>query len=199
MQSVMDHGTGYPARAAGFMVPAAGKTGTTDDYSDAWFVGYTPSLVAGTWVGFDVKRPMGKGVTGAVGALPVWTQFMLAATRGRPVEQFNVPHQGEVREICTETGLLATDACPTVTAEVFPPGTEPSEYCNVHVGLPRTPGQPEVPYDSEAPSEHPPDRTDDDGPDPTASRRGALEGMPSMPARTPEPAKPDKPATSSRI
>jgi penicillin-binding protein 1A len=199
MQSVMDHGTGYPARAAGLMVPAAGKTGTTDDYSDAWFVGYTPSLVAGAWVGFDVKRKMGKGVTGAVGALPVWTQFMLAATRGRPVEQFNVPHQGEVREICTETGLLATDACPTVTAEVFPPGTEPSEYCNVHVGLPRTPGQPEVPYDSEAPSDDPPDRTDDGAPDPTASRRGALEGMPSMPARTPEPAKPAKPTTTSRI
>ncbi len=185
LQSVMDHGTGYPARARGFTAPAAGKTGTTDDYSDAWFIGYTPSLVAGVWVGFDVKKPMGKGVTGGLGALPVWTDFMLAATRGRPVEQFTVPHQGETREICTETGLLATDACPTVTAEIFPPGTEPTEYCNVHVGLPRQPGTVEPPYDSEAPPEEPPgEPADGIGPatprTPT-TQRPALEGMPATP------------------
>ena len=98
---------------------------------------------------------MGKGVTGGVGALPIWTDLMIAATRGRSVEQFNVPRQGETREICTETGLLATEACVTVTAEIFPPGTEPTEYCNVHVGLPRQPGQHEAPYDSEAPPEEP--------------------------------------------
>ena len=153
LQSVMDHGTGYPARAAGFVIPAAGKTGTTDDYSDAWFVGYTPSLVCGVWVGFDVKKKMGKGVTGAVGALPIWTDFMLAAYRGRPVENFNLPGEGVTKEICTETGLLATEACPSVTAEVFTPGTEPTEYCNVHVGLPRQPGHPEIIGDPEAPGE----------------------------------------------
>jgi len=153
LQSVMDHGTGYPARAAGFVIPAAGKTGTTDDYSDAWFVGYTPSMVCGVWVGFDVKRPMGKGVTGAVGALPIWTDFMLAAYRGRPAENFNLPGEGVTKEICTETGLLATEACPSVTAEVFTPGTEPTEYCNVHVGLPRQPGHPEIIGDPEAPGE----------------------------------------------
>jgi penicillin-binding protein 1A len=153
LQSVMDHGTGYPARAAGFMLPAAGKTGTTDDYSNAWFIGYTPSLVCGVWVGFDQPRSMGKGVTGAVGALPIWTDVMLAAYRGRPVENFNLPGEGETREICTETGLLATEACPSVTAEVFTPGTEPTEYCNVHVGLPRQPGHPEEVNDSEAPGE----------------------------------------------
>ena len=96
---------------------------------------------------------MGKGVTGAVGALPIWTDFMIAAHRGRPVEYFNLPGEGETREICTETGLLATEACPTVTAEVFPPGTEPSEYCNVHIGLPRQPGHPEIIGDPEAPGE----------------------------------------------
>ena len=153
LQSVMDHGTGYPARAAGFVLPAAGKTGTTDDYSDAWFVGYTPSLVCGVWVGFDVKKQMGKGVTGAVGALPIWTDFMLAAYRGRPTENFNLPGEGVTREICTETGLLATEACPSVTAETFTPGTEPTEYCNVHVGLPRQPGHPESLEDPEAPGE----------------------------------------------
>jgi penicillin-binding protein 1A len=180
LQSVVDHGTGYPARARGFRNPAAGKTGTTDDYSDAWFVGYTPSLVCGVWVGFDVKRPMGKGVTGAVGALPIWTDFMLAATRGRAVEDFTMPGPGEEREICTETGLLATEACPTVTTEMFAPGTEPTEYCNVHVGLPRQPGAPEATYDSEAPSEAPPD----EGPAPAPAP---------APQTAPAPAKP-KPA-----
>ncbi len=163
LQSVMDHGTGYPARAAGFMLPAAGKTGTTDDYSDAWFVGYTPSLVCGVWVGFDVKKKMGKGVTGAVAALPIWTDFMLAAYRGRSGENFNLPGEGVTREICTETGLLATEACPSVTAEVFTPGTEPSEYCNVHVGLPRQPGHPELLDDPEAPGEPEVDKPADDG------------------------------------
>ncbi len=157
MQSVIDHGTGYPARAMGFTLPAAGKTGTTDDYSDAWFVGFTPSLVCGVWVGFDIKHPMGKGVTGAVGALPVWTNFMIAATRGRPPEDFQLPGQTETREICTATGLLATEACPSVTTEIFAPGTEPTEYCNVHPGPPRLPGQPEAPEDTEAPADEPTD------------------------------------------
>lgn len=192
MQSVMDHGTGYPARAAGFTVPAAGKTGTTDDYSDAWFIGYTPSLVAGAWVGFDVKKTMGRGVTGGAGALPIWTQFMLAATRGRPVEQFNVPRLGETREICTETGLLATEACVTVTAEVFPPGTEPTEYCNVHVGLPRQPGRHEIPYDSEAPSEDPPAEPEKPVARPT-STHPALEGLPPIPPPKPGDARPARP------
>jgi hypothetical protein len=120
--------------------------------------------------------------------LPIWTDFMLAATRGRSVEQFNVPRQGETREICTETGLLATDACITVTAEIFPPGTEPTEYCNVHIGLPRQPGQHDPPYDSEAPPEEPlgepgDGRTPDAAQIPPAptTQRPALEGMPSVP------------------
>lgn len=177
LQSVVDHGTGYPARARGFLLPAGGKTGTTDDYSDAWFVGYTPSLVCGVWVGFDVKRPIGKGVTGAVGALPVWTDFMIAAYRGRPVEYFALPVTGENREICTETGLLATDACTAVTTEMFTPGTEPTEYCNVHVGLPRKPGRPIEPYDSEAP------------PAPGASPTGAPPDRPTTAPPANEPAR----------
>jgi len=145
LQSVVDHGTGYPARAMGLTVPAAGKTGTTDDYTDAWFVGYTPSLVCGTWVGFDVKRPLGKGMTGAVAALPVWTDVMRTWTANRPLEYFDLPSGTVTREICAETGLLATDACPEVTTEVFTAGTEPQEVCNVHVGLPRQPGEPGEP------------------------------------------------------
>jgi penicillin-binding protein 1A len=151
LQSVVDHGTGYPARAMGLTAPAAGKTGTTDDFTDAWFVGYTPSLVCGTWVGFDVKRPLGKGMTGAVAALPVWTDVMRAWTVNRPVEYFDLPTGTVTREICTETGLLATDACPEVTTEVFTAGTEPQEVCSVHVGLPRQPGEPGQPGQPPAP------------------------------------------------
>ena len=108
MQSVMDHGTGYPARERGFTLPAAGKTGTMDDYMDAWFVGYTPSIVAGTWVGYDQKKTIGHGMTGAVAALPIWTDFMIGATRGRPVEDFPMPLGTVNREVCSETGMLAT-------------------------------------------------------------------------------------------
>src|SRR5205085_8003305 len=72
LQSVVDHGTGAPARALGFTIPAAGKTGTMDNYMDAWFVGFVPSLVAGVWVGFDQKKPIGPGMTGARAALPAW-------------------------------------------------------------------------------------------------------------------------------
>jgi penicillin-binding protein 1A len=134
LQSVMDHGTGYPARARGFMNPAAGKTGTMDDYTDAWFVGYTPSLSCGVWVGFDEKKPIGPGMTGGRAALPVWTDFMIGATRGRPVDDFPLPAGTTTRAVCAETGMLATEACPNVTTERFPEGSEPTEGCSTHPG-----------------------------------------------------------------
>jgi membrane carboxypeptidase/penicillin-binding protein len=144
LESVVDHGTAYPARAMGFTAPAAGKTGTTDDYTDAWFVGFVPSLTCGVWVGFDVKRPLGKAMTGAVAALPIWTETMKAWTANRQVEYFDLPAGTVTREVCAETGLLATDACPEVTTEVFTLGSEPQEVCNVHIGLPLQPGEPGV-------------------------------------------------------
>jgi penicillin-binding protein 1A len=145
MESVMNHGTGYPSRALGFTAPAAGKTGTTDEYTDAWFVGYTPSLVAGVWVGFDVKRRMGGSMTGAVAALPVWTEVMRAWTADREPERFPIPTGTLTRQVCAETGLLATDVCPNVTTEVFIEGAEPRSLCDVHIGLPRQPGEPGQP------------------------------------------------------
>ncbi|TMQ73939.1 MAG: PBP1A family penicillin-binding protein [Candidatus Eisenbacteria bacterium] len=136
LQSVMDHGTGFPARARGFTAPAAGKTGTMDDYMDAWFVGFVPSLVCGVWVGYDEKRPIGPGMTGARAALPAWTDIMIGATRGRPVEDFPVPAGTISREVCAESGMLATDACPNVTTEIFDEHAEPTEYCTIHRGRP---------------------------------------------------------------
>jgi penicillin-binding protein 1A len=152
LRSVMDHGTGYPARARGFSIPAAGKTGTMDEYNDAWFVGYTPSLVCGVWVGYDEKRPIGPGMTGARAALPAWTDFMIGATRGRPVEDFPLPAGTTLREVCAETGMLATSNCPNVTTEMFREGSEPNELCTSHRGPPlrdRSPGQ-YAPEDHEA-------------------------------------------------
>ena len=134
LRSVMDHGTGFPARARGFTIPAAGKTGTMDEYRDAWFVGFIPSLVCGTWVGYDDKRIIGPGMTGARAALPIWTDIMIGATRGRPVEDFPEPAGTTSRQICAETGMLATDACPNVTTEIFEEGSEPTEPCTTHPG-----------------------------------------------------------------
>jgi len=134
LQSVMDHGTGYPARARGFYNPAAGKTGTMDEYSDAWFLGYTPSIACGVWVGYDQKKSIGHGMTGARAALPAWTDFMIGATRGRPVEDFPLPVGTTTREVCAETGMLATSGCPSVTSEMFREGSEPTEICAQHPG-----------------------------------------------------------------
>jgi penicillin-binding protein 1A len=145
LRSVMDHGTGYPARARGFTIPAAGKTGTMDEYMDAWFVGYVPSLACGVWVGYDEKKVIGPGMTGARAALPVWTDFMVGATRGLPPEDFPMPAGTLSRMVCAESGMLATDACPNTTTEIFPEGSEPSEYCTTHPGRPLQPLAPGAP------------------------------------------------------
>jgi len=151
LQSAVDHGTGYPARARGLTVPAAGKTGTMDEYWDAWFVGFTPQLTCGVWVGFDQKRTIGPGMTGARAALPIWTDFMLGATRGAPPQPFPLPLGTISRDICAESGMLATIECPSVTTEVFSEGAEPADLCQVHPGPPLRPGEssPNVPIDTE--------------------------------------------------
>ena len=154
LRSALDHGTGYAARARGFTLPAAGKTGTMDEYMDAWFVGYTPSLVAGVWVGYDEKRPIGPGMTGARAALPIWTDFMMEATRGRPVEDFELPAGRVSRLVCAGSGMLATELCPHVTDETYDAGSEPADYCTEHPGAPLESASPEgLPPGDEAPPE----------------------------------------------
>jgi penicillin-binding protein 1A len=86
LQSVVDLGTAQRAKVLGR--PLAGKTGTTNDYTDAWFIGFTPSLACGVWVGYDKKKPLGKGETGARAALPVWIDFMQRVLKDKPVEPF---------------------------------------------------------------------------------------------------------------
>jgi len=132
MESVMDEGTGAGARSEGFTLPAGGKTGTTDDYSDAWFMGYTPRITTGVWVGYDLKKPIGHGMTGAAAALPIWTDVMKAATQGDEPTDFEIP-DGVVRlEVCSETGLPASPECPLGEMELFLADKVPTQKCYLH-------------------------------------------------------------------
>lgn len=97
LRGVIDSGTAYGARQMGFTLPAGGKTGTTNDYKDAWFIGFTPSLVAGVWVGYDQPRTIRREGYAAELAVPMWTRFMKAATKGQPPAWVDRP-RGAVRE-----------------------------------------------------------------------------------------------------
>ena len=132
LESVVNGGTAYAARAQGFTRPAAGKTGTTNDYTDTWFIGFTPDLVCGVWIGFDQKKMIQKGATGAGFALPVWIEFMKRATAGMPVANFAVPGNISYLTICNESGLLATPACPHPKKECYITGNAPARTCDIH-------------------------------------------------------------------
>ena len=134
LSSVVNEGTAASIRGRGLTQTLAGKTGTTDDFSDAWFVGYTPDLVAAAWVGFDVRRRLGEKESGARAALPIWIDFMAKALEGVPDKPFAEPEGIVHRDICKESGLLIREDCPTKRSEVFIAGTEPSRYCDVHRG-----------------------------------------------------------------
>jgi len=130
MRSVINEGTGATARGLGFTPDAAGKTGTTNDMRDAWFVGFTPELLTAVWVGFDDNQPL--GLSGAIAALPIWTRFMMGALAGRPSLPFEVPEGISFLEIDRDTGKLAQPACPRIFREAFLAGTEPAEACDLH-------------------------------------------------------------------
>jgi len=130
MKSVIDEGTGVGARAAGFSFDAAGKTGTTNDLRDAWFVGFTPELLTVVWVGLDDNRPL--GLSGTEAALPIWTQFMSRALAGHGNRPFDAPDGIVWHHIDRDTGRLAMPACPRVLSEAFLEGAEPQAYCELH-------------------------------------------------------------------
>lgn len=137
----MQQGTGVGARRRGFVRPAAGKTGTTNDYGDAWFVGYTPDLLTAVWVGFDRRTSL--NLSGAQAALPIWTAFMKRATVGMPVTDFSSPPGVTLVAIDQQTGLRATPHCPNVIQEAFSKGQEPILSCPYHTSGP-TPSRPPV-------------------------------------------------------
>ena len=130
MRSVLNEGTGAAARANGFTLDAAGKTGTTNDLRDAWFAGFTPELLTVVWVGFDDNQPV--GLSGAQAALPIWTEFMKRALTGHTSVGFDVPENIQFADIDADTGKLATPACPKVISEAFIDGTQPTEICELH-------------------------------------------------------------------
>lgn len=130
LAGVMERGTGAAARRKGFRHPAAGKTGTSNDYNDAWFVGYTPDLLAVVWVGFDKAASM--GLAGSEAALPIWTDFMRQALGDKPHTSFEIPAGITLIDVDKETGGVSTPACSKVVREAFLTGEEPQAYCPEH-------------------------------------------------------------------
>ena len=136
LENVMKHGTGRRAINMGLTRPAAGKTGTTNDFVDAWFVGYTVDLIVGVWVGFDKNRPTRRNYNqqGAWAALPIWAQFMIDAARG-PEKPFPVPKGIVFREIDKKSGFLRkAGRCPAenISREPFIKGQAPQRLCTLH-------------------------------------------------------------------
>jgi penicillin-binding protein 1A len=147
LADVINAGTGARARRLGFTLPAAGKTGTTNDFNDAWFVGFTPNLVAGVWVGFDQPHTiLPNGFAGDV-AVPVWAKFMKAATAGDKPEWLTPPPGVTTATVCRMSGKLAAEGCQDVEVvgndgqiehrsmvytEYFARGTAPTTYCDLH-------------------------------------------------------------------
>ncbi len=149
LTDVVNAGTAYRVRAEGFVLPAAGKTGTTNDYVDAWFVGFTPSLVAGVWVGFDQPQTIvAAGYAGDL-AVPLWTDFMKEATKGDKAVWLKPPADVVSVDICRMSGRRPSDNCDKVEVvsktgetkirsmimtEYFVKGTEPYDECPLHRG-----------------------------------------------------------------
>ena len=134
LRGVVDNGTARSVRDAGVRGPVAGKTGTTNNAADVWFVGYTPSLVAGVWFGYDTPKQIAPHASGGHLAAPAWADFYLSGWH-EPASSANgwTPPAGmTMRIIDPNTGMLANEWCPVKKREYFKPGTEPTETCNVH-------------------------------------------------------------------
>jgi penicillin-binding protein 1A len=126
LEGVVQHGTGWRAKALGR--PTAGKTGTTNDLFDAWFVGYTPRYISGVWVGFDEESSLGKYETGSKAACPIWLGFMKGILDKKPVRIFQVPEGVVFSQIDAQTGLLPIPESEETIFECFKEGTVPTEY-----------------------------------------------------------------------
>ncbi|HVN29795.1 MAG TPA: penicillin-binding transpeptidase domain-containing protein, partial [Candidatus Binataceae bacterium] len=132
LKAVLKSGTAASSTRLGVDFPAAGKTGTSQDYKDGYFIGYTPELVCGVWVGFDQPAPT--GMTGAQSALPAWVDFMVA-TAPDDAEDFAIPSGIEMASIDPASGGLATPACPRTMRLPFLLGTVPTQQCPLHGGV----------------------------------------------------------------
>jgi penicillin-binding protein 1A len=166
LRGVVERGTGQAAKSLGRAIAA--KTGTTNDYSNAWFIGFTPKLATGVWVGYDRPRSLGKDETGSRVAVPIWVAYMGKVLGDSPKEDFPVPE----RVVLLPVDLDASNECVRVVTMAFVKGTEPSSTCGTRrqsvPTAPGTPASPTAPGDPAA------------SPSPT---QGALE--PSSPAALP--------------
>jgi 1A family penicillin-binding protein len=150
LADVVNTGTAARARTLGFTLPAAGKTGTTNDFVDAWFVGFTPKLVAGVWVGFDQPRTIVKNGFASLLAVPLWTRFMKVATKNDEKAWFDPPSGVVAVPVCRISGMLPVENCKhaasmsatgeityksMVYTEYFARGTEPTQICSAHATL----------------------------------------------------------------
>ena len=149
LSDVVNYGTAWKARREGFLLPAAGKTGTTNDYVDAWFVGYTPKLVTGVWIGFDQPETIISRGYAADVAVPLWGRFMKEATRGDKPEWFTPPKGLVAVQVCRVSGKLPNAGCSHVevindagevsersmiVTDYFARGGTPIEMCPLHTG-----------------------------------------------------------------
>jgi penicillin-binding protein 1A len=135
MEEVVDHGTAGSIRRRGFWLPAAGKTGTTNDAKDVWFVGMTSDLAAGVWLGFDQPKTIMQNASGGLLAAPVWADMMKVVYGKRPQPVgWSAPPTLASAAIDANTGMLASDRCPPgdVVIEYFIPGSQPGDFCPLH-------------------------------------------------------------------
>ncbi len=132
LESVVKEGTARSLPLYGVRFPVAGKTGTTNDGRDAWFVGYTTSLLAGVWAGDDANRAL--KLAGSKDALPLWAAFIKEASADRPAAEFPRYEGLLALRVCGESGMIALSGCPVKRDELFIPGTEPQRECSLHRG-----------------------------------------------------------------
>jgi penicillin-binding protein 1A len=126
LEGVVQNGTGFRVKA--LKRPVAGKTGTSNDLFDAWFIGYTPRYITGVWVGFDAERSLGESETGSRAASPIWLGFMQEILKDKSVKVFQVPEGVVFAKIDAETGLLPIPESKHTIFECFKEGTVPTEY-----------------------------------------------------------------------
>ena len=132
LKDVLRYGTAARTRQLGFTRPFAGKTGTTNNYRDAWFIGYSPRVLSLVWVGFDDGHSV--RLAGGDACVPIWTAHMNRIIGMIPDVDFRRPEGVVERQIDPESGMLATPYCPTTRSEVFVEGTQPTEVCSLHTG-----------------------------------------------------------------
>jgi penicillin-binding protein 1A len=213
MADVINAGTAAKARSLGFTLPAAGKTGTTNDYNDAWFVGFTPSLVTGVWVGFDQPHTILPNGFAADVAVPLWASYMKVATKGAPSAWLSPPPGIVTANVCRMSGKLATEGCEhadviddsghltqrsMVYTEYFASGTQPTTTCDIHAsrGLFGTLAAAITGADKARPP-----RLDDPAMPPATATSGTARTPPAVASAPPpdEPARPKKRGFWSRV